>query len=272
MSGSAEGEADTVDTREPVLAERSGHALWITLHRPERLNAVSEGLYEGLQALLEEADSADDVRVVVLRGSGRAFCVGADLKAHAQGRSRSQQRRYIGLGQSVFRQIQNLSKPVIAAVHGYAIGAGAELALSADFLVIVDTAQIRFPEVSIGTYVAGGVTYRLPQLVGLVRARELIQLGRPLSGDEAAAWGLAHRAVPEGGFQDAVAELVALLAAQASVPMAFSKRHLQLAASRDAGEMMALETEATLACMATDDWAEGVAAFKERRVPLFRGH
>ena len=140
-----------------VIAERRGPVLHVTLNRPERLNAVSEELYTAALDRLAAADADPEVRCVVLAGAGRAFCVGADLKAHGEGtRSGSDRERYVDLGQRVCAQIQQMGTPVVAAVHGYALGAGAEMAVSADFLVIADDAEMGFPEVSIGTFVGGG--------------------------------------------------------------------------------------------------------------------
>src|SRR5262249_22467086 len=141
-----------------VRAERTGRVARLVLNRPERLNAVSEELYRQLLAELERADADADVRVIVIAGEGRAFCVGGDLNAHAEGRSPAQQAEYVELGWRACERIQRSRRPVIAAVHGYALGAGAEIATSADFLVVAEDAQMGFPEASIGTYVGGGVT------------------------------------------------------------------------------------------------------------------
>ncbi len=129
-----------------VLATRSGSTATLALNRPDRLNAVSEELYQTLIDELVAADSDPDVRAVVITGAGRAFCVGADLKAHKSGtRSREEQAHYLDLGQRVCEQIQTMDTPVVAAVNGYALGAGAEMAVSADFLVVAEDARWAFP-------------------------------------------------------------------------------------------------------------------------------
>jgi len=253
-----------------VLAARHGRTLTLTLNRPDRLNAVSEELYTQLAARLREGADDPEVRVVVLRGAGRAFCAGADLKAHAATERTPRQREaYARLAADVIRTIAAIGTPVVAAVHGYAIGAGAELAVAADFLVAAEDAVFSFPELHLGTYVGGGVTVRLPQLVGLARARELLFTGRRFTGAEAAAWGLAHRAVPAGELAAATVELTERLAAAAPVPTALMKAHL----NHDAALAAALEAEveALVRCMGTADWAEGVAAFAQRRPPAFGG-
>ena len=253
-----------------VLAARHRRVLTLTLHRPARLNAVSEAMYAELEVHLRRGAEDPGVRVIVLRGAGRAFCAGADLKAHAgTGRTVTQRRAYAQRAADVIRTVATIGTPVVAAAHGYAIGAGAELATSADFLVATDDAVLAFPELSLGTYVGGGVTARLPQLVGLARARDLLFTGRRFTGAEAAAWGLAHRAVPAGELDRAVCALTDRLAAAAPVPVGLMKAQLGAAQTLD-GALHA-EVTALVRCMGTADWAEGVAAFAQRRTPVFGG-
>ena len=254
---------------ECVRVERADSVVRLVLARPERLNAVSEELYRRLLEELSRADAGSDVRVIVLAGEGRAFCVGADLKAHAEGRTSAQQAEYVELGWRVCEAIQRSSKPVIAAVHGYALGAGAEMATSADFLVMAEDAQMGFPEISIGTYVGGGVTRRLPRLVGLRRATELLMLGERFTGTDAVAWGLAHLAVPADKLDAAVSDLAQRLAAKAPLSLARLKAALQSEAPFD--EVLRTEAADLLAIMRTADWAEGVRAFRDRRTPSFKG-
>ncbi|MER2518074.1 MAG: enoyl-CoA hydratase/isomerase family protein, partial [Candidatus Accumulibacter phosphatis] len=157
----------------------------IRLNRPERLNAVTQQLYDEVNAALGVAEADRDVRVVLLTGEGRAFCVGADLKAHKAGRTAFERRQYLLGEQRVCKRLLLLSKPVVAAVNGFALGAGAEMAIASDFIVMAESAQIGLPEVSIGTFLGGGVTYLLPRLVGLAKARELVFLGERIKGEEA---------------------------------------------------------------------------------------
>ena len=252
-----------------MRAERTGRVVRLVLCRPERLNAVNEELYTRLLDELGRADADPEVRVIVLAGEGRAFCVGADYKAHAEGRTDAQNAEYVELGWRVCERIQKATKPVIAAVQGYALGAGAEMATSADFLVMTEDAQMGFPEISIGTYVGGGVTRRLPRLIGLRRATELLMLGERFTGRDAVAWGLAYAAVPADDLDAAVAQLADRLAAKAPVSMARLKAALQSDAPLD--EVLRAEAADLLEIMRTADWAEGVKAFRERRAPSFTG-
>jgi enoyl-CoA hydratase len=253
-----------------VTAESRGAVLRVTLNRPERLNAVSEELYAALLEQLAAAEADPGIRCVLLTGAGRAFCVGADLKAHGERvRSQADQECYVELGQRVCARIQQMGTPVVAVVRGYALGAGAEMAVSADFLVIARDAQMGFPEVSIGTFVGGGVTHRLPRLVGLRKASELLTLGERFTGAQAAEWGLANAAVDPDRLDEAADDLAAALVAKAPISLARMKRallgadSLDVALSREAGDLLAV--------MRTEDWAEGVRAFAERRAPVFTG-
>jgi enoyl-CoA hydratase len=257
-------------TETPVLATRAGSVLTLTLNRPQRLNAVSDQLYQALDSALRRGADDPSVRVIVLRGAGRAFCSGADLKAHAGAERTVEQRQaYAELAADVVRTVTTVGTPVVAMVHGYAVGAGAELAVSADFLVAAEDAVLAFPELTLGTYVGGGVTVALPRLIGLARARELLLTGRRFTGAEAATWGLAHRAVPAGQLETAVTQLTDQLAAAAPVPVGLMKAHLRGGPELD--EALRAEVKALVHCMGTADWAEGVAAFADRRTPAFEG-
>ena len=252
-------------TPRPGLAE-------IRFNRPHRLNAVIEALFRETLDALAEAESDRDVRVVIVSGEGRAFCVGADLKEHAKGeRTDAQKREYLQLAQDVCARIHRLRKPVIAAVNGYALGAGAEMALNADFLLMAQSARIGFPETSIGTFIGGGLTRTLPQLVGLAKARELVFLGELIDGPEAKAIGLALATFPDGTFRDDVYAFAERLAAQAPVSIALAKEQLNGAAERPYDAALAAELDGVLACMTTRDWQEGIDAFAAKRKPVFRG-
>jgi len=255
---------------EPVLGERRGPVLWLTLNRPHRLNAVSPPLYEALARALAGAD--DEIRAIVLTGAGRAFCAGADLKAHADGPLTPKQRRsYVRLAQRANLLLQRGRSPVVAAVNGAAIGGGLELALSCDFIVVASDAKLRLPEVALGTFVGGGVTYTLTERVGMARARELLLLGEFFTGEQAVAMGLANRAVPADQVQSTAVELSERLSAVAPVSMAHARRLLRRARRLSRRQIMDAEARALEACMGTDDWHEGVMAFKEERAPRYTG-
>jgi enoyl-CoA hydratase/carnithine racemase len=238
----------------------------VQLDRPERLNAVSDELYADLEPALQAVADADDARVLLLSGAGRAFCAGADLKAHAtRDRTPAERRAYVWAGQRVGRLLQTMQVPVVTAVHGHAIGAGAEMALSGDVIVCAEDLRIAFPEVGLGTFVGGGLTQRLPLLVGPARARELLLLDRRLTGAEAVEWGLATEAVEAEHVLDRAWALARYLAEQPAISVRFAKQALSRAGSLSLDEALVLEAEALLACMGTDDWSSGVEAFDARR-------
>ena len=256
----------------PLLRDFEDGVSTLTLHRPDRLNAVSLPLYRALIEALREATRDPAVRALVLTGSGRAFCAGADLRAYA-GTERSDAERipYIRAAQRANLLLQRIPKPVVAAVNGAAVGAGLELALSADFLIVASDAKLRLPEVALGTFVGGGVTYTLVQRVGLARAKELIMLGDFFSGDDAAEWALANRAVPAEEVLDASLELARRLAAMAPLSLGYAKRLLGTTHRLGSRKIMRREAKALLACMRTRDWREGIDAFSEKRPPKFTG-
>ncbi|ELZ17407.1 crotonase [Natrinema limicola JCM 13563] len=256
---------------EPTRYERDEDVARVRLNRPDSLNAVTPALYEGIRDGLKRA-ADDDVRVVVLEGEGRAFCVGADMENHDEvERTQKERREYVWQAQEAAKAVQTHPQPVIAKVQGYAIGAGAELALSADFVLMGEDAEIRFPEVSIGTYIGGGVTYTLAARVGQARAKELILSVASLTGAEAADEGVVTSAHPEGELEAAVDELAEELAGNAPIPMTFAKEQFGRVGQATRDDMLTAEAEALLACMATDDWQEGIDAFAEDREPSFEG-
>jgi enoyl-CoA hydratase len=258
-------------TYETLLYKVEDGIAEIRFNRPHRLNAVVTEFYSELMDALDRADKDMDARVIVLTGEGRAFCVGADLKEHGKGeRTELEKLQYLQLGNDVCEAIYKHNKVVIAAVNGYALGAGCEMSVSADFVLMKDSAQIGLPEISIGTHVGGAVTEILPRIIGLTKTRELIFTGRRIDGKEAQAIGLATRVFSEDEFEQGVKDFAKIVASKAPVSMRFAKQHLndlhQDYQSRLTSELAALRT-----CMLTDDWQEGVDAFAEKRDPVFKG-
>ncbi|NMG72097.1 enoyl-CoA hydratase/isomerase family protein [Parazoarcus communis] len=243
----------------------------IRLNRPHRLNAVTATLYAELNDALTRAEADPDARVVLLTGEGRAFCVGADLKEHKAGRTAFDRRQYLQGEQQVCKRLLLLKKPVIAAVNGFALGAGAEMAMASDFILMAESAQIGLPEISIGNFLGGGVTWLLPRLVGLAKARELVFLGERIKGDEAVRIGLANRVLPDEGFVAAAREFAARVASKAPLSMQLAKEQLNMAAERGLDAALTAELEGMTFVATTRDWQEGVDAFAEKRTPVFKG-
>jgi enoyl-CoA hydratase len=252
----------------------------IRLNRPERMNAVIEEMYIEIQDVLDRTRAEPGIRCLVLTGSvlrregveKQAFCAGADLKKHSTGeRSSAERRRYIQLAHETIRKIYELPKPIIAAVNGPARGAGTEMALSCDLLLMAEEATLALPETGLGTFVGGGVTHILPRLVGLARAKELVYTGRIIDGRTAVDLGVALDCFPLPQLLDKARELALRVADKAPMSIAFAKEYLQRSPGLDIASVLELETKAVLACMASEDWQEGLAAFNEKRKPRFVG-
>ncbi|APR04302.1 enoyl-CoA hydratase/isomerase family protein [Thauera chlorobenzoica] len=258
-------------TYETLLYELRDGVAEIRFNRPQRLNAVTRQLYDELDAALSRAEAERDARVVLLSGEGRAFCVGADLKEHKVGRTAFDRRQYLKGEQDVCKRLLELQKPVIAAVNGYALGAGAEMAIAADFVLMAESAQIGLPEISIGNFLGGGVTWLLPRLVGLAKARELVFLGERIKGEEAVRIGLASRVFADEGFLDAARGFARKVAGKAPFSMQLAKAQLNRSAERTLDACLTAELEGMMFVGTTRDWQEGVDAFAEKRAPVFRG-
>jgi 2-(1,2-epoxy-1,2-dihydrophenyl)acetyl-CoA isomerase len=214
----------------------------IYLNRPHRLNAVVPGLTDGLVTALRQAGQ-DGARVIVLAGRGRAFCSGHDLKEPVPSETVLATRLRVEQIQDVTRAIRRFPGPVIAAVHGYALGAGCEFALGCDLVVAAQDAQFGFPEVSVGLSVTGGISRLLPLLVGPVRAKELLLLGERFGAARALEFGLVNRVAPAGQHEQVAAELAARLRDQPEFALAVAKQALDRGADSALEEAMAAEVD-----------------------------
>jgi 2-(1,2-epoxy-1,2-dihydrophenyl)acetyl-CoA isomerase len=214
----------------------------IYLNRPHRLNAVVPELTAALTAALLRA-AEDSARVVVLAGRGRAFCSGHDLKEPLEDETVLVTRRRVDAIQDVTRAIRSFPGPVIAAVHGYALGAGCEFALGCDLVVAGEDAWFGFPEVSVGLSVTGGISRLLPLLVGPVRAKELVLLGERFDAAAARDLGLVNRVVPAGEHEQVAGELAERLRELPALALTLAKQALDRGADSALEEAMATETD-----------------------------
>lgn len=242
-----------------LLCKRDGDLTVVTLNRPDSLNALNVALLEQLAAALRDCRSA---RCVVLEGAGRAFCVGEDLKETLAPRSGGpdELRASFELLQEITRTITGMAAPVVAAVHGYAIGGGAELALAADLVVGGPQARFRFPEVSLGHAVTGGISVRLPAVVGLLRAKEYLLTSRWIEADEAARVGLLNELADDPKQRARV--LARQLASHSPRSVASTKRGLELAAVPHQEAVLTREVDAASFCFAADEAAGSIDAFR----------
>lgn len=232
----------------------------IHLNRPERLNAVTTGLTEALAAALDRA-TAEDARAVVLAGRGRAFCAGHDLKEPEPVETPVQTRVRLEGIQEVTRLIRRFPGPVVAAVHGYALGAGCEFALACDVVVAAEDAQFGFPEVSVGLSVTGGVSRLLPVLVGWARAKELLLLGERVDGAEAARIGLVARAVPSGEHEQVALDLARRMAARPALSLSLAKQVLDHGLDSTLDEAMTREVDHAILTSLSGEGAAPKQAF-----------
>ncbi|MEI5675170.1 MULTISPECIES: enoyl-CoA hydratase/isomerase family protein [unclassified Nocardioides] len=204
---------------------RDGEVALIHLDRPERLNAVVPALTDGLAAGLRRA-AAEGARAVVLAGRGRSFCAGHDLKEPEPVESPLETRARLEAIQDVTRLVRSFPGPVVAAVHGHALGAGCEFALACDVVVATADAQFGFPEVEVGLSVTGGISRLLPALVGWARAKELILLGERITGARAGEIGMVARVVPPGEHETVALEVAHRVAARPALSVSLAKRVL----------------------------------------------
>jgi 2-(1,2-epoxy-1,2-dihydrophenyl)acetyl-CoA isomerase len=264
---------------EHLLVETtSGGVRTITLNRPEKLNAVNLKLADELPLAVEEASKDDAVRVIVITGAGRGFCAGLELSLENIQASREKKKasRHAALddlewvGRWVMA-ITRCDKPVIAAINGPAIGAGCGLALATDIRLMSDAAVVSTGYMRIGLCPDAGVSYFLPRLVGLSRATELIMTARDVKADEAERIGLASRVLPTENFAAAIAEYAEQLAAGPPIGLTMAKRLLVNSLDTDLMTQLRREVSSIYQCLATEDAAEAMRAFAEKRGPVFKG-
>lgn len=254
-----------------VLLERQGHLAVITLNRPAALNAISTELAEDLLAACHAVQRDDELWLALLRsGSERAFCVGADLKER-RAMDLPTWRRQRELFGRAFGALAALEKPIIAVVDGPAVGGGCELALLCDFILAGERAEFGLPEVRLGLIPGGGGTQSLPRRVGRAMAKELIFTGRRIGAQEALRIGLVNRVLPSAQLWEAALGVAAEILANGPLAVRQAKKAIQHGADLAFAAGWALETEAYNVCLLSEDRAEGIAAFNEKRAPRFTG-
>lgn len=254
-----------------LLLERDAAVATITINRPRVLNALNEHTLDELLRLMLELRDDASVRVVVITGAGdRAFAAGADINELAQQTPVAGRARALA-GQRVFDTIENLGKPVIAAINGFALGGGCELAMACTLRVASDTAKLGQPEINLGLLPGYAATQRLPRLVGKGRALELMLTGAPVDATEAFRIGLVNTVVPAADLLSTVHSLASALATKAPIATAFILDAVNQGLEMPFGE--ACRHEATLFGLvaSTDDMREGTRAFLEKRAPVFKG-
>ncbi len=243
----------------------------LTIARPDRLNALDRAALEQLHAVLDDLAGDASLRVLIVTGAGqKAFVAGADI-GEFEHFTPDQATQYARLGQSVFDALEGLPVPSIAAINGYALGGGCELALACTFRLVADTARMGLPETSLGLIPGFGGTQRLARAVGRQRALELILTGRQLTADEAVAAGLALRVVPPASLLDEARDLAGQLATRAPLALRYARAAVAGGLDRPLADGLTVEAQLFGLAFSTADSREGIRAFLEKRQPSFTG-
>jgi enoyl-CoA hydratase len=254
-----------------VLYEKKDAIAYVTVNRPKVLNALNTPTWKDLQTAFEDARDDATVRGVILTGAGdKAFIAGADIGelAHVAAFEAERSSRF---GQGVLDLIENLGKPVVAAVNGFALGGGCETAMACSIRIAVDTAKFGQPEVALGLLPGGGGTQRLPRLVGKGRALQLILSGEMISAQEAHRIGLVNEIVPATELIARAEAVLRKIAANAPIAVKLSLEAVNKGLQTSQDEGLALEASYFGLCAATEDKKEGTTAFLEKRAPQFHG-
>lgn len=258
-----------------MIQSETRHSItWITLSRPDKLNAFAGTMREDLLAALQNADRDDACRVVVLTGAGRAFSAGGDVDFMAGLQKESDTDAFRGLldrGREIVMTIRSMTRPVIASINGVAAGAGCNLALACDYRIASDRAKLGQTFVRIGLHPDWGGTWLLPRLVGPSRALEILMTGRMVESDEALAIGMVDRVVPHEELAAETELLAKAFAAGPPIAIRGIKRALEASRGNDLDEQLELEAEHQLASFRSDDAREGMSAFFEKRPARFEG-
>ncbi len=255
---------------ETILVEKRGKVAVITINRPDKLNALSSKVHaEGVSAL-DELRKDDEIRVVVITGSGeKSFVAGADISEFA-GKSAAGQRNVMN-ARSLFNSIDAFPKPVIAMINGFCLGGGCELALACDIRVASEKARFSQPEINLGIMPGGGGTQRLTRLIGEGRAMEMILTGDMIDANTALNFGLVNHVHSPEELEEKTIELANKIAEKAPIALQMSKEAVKFASRSNLDEGLRREVDLFAICFSTEDKEEGVSAFLEKRKPQFKG-
>jgi len=256
---------------ETIKIEREGSIVWIILNRPHRLNAFNDTLLKELSEALDTVENDPSIRCVIITGEGdRAFSAGADVTAFPKITPVKAEEFSRG-GQKVFSKIEEMSKPVIAAINGYALGGGLELALACDFRIASENAELGNPEIILGIIPGWGGTQRLARIVGLRNAKRLVMLGERLKADEALKIGLVDKVVPLEKLREEAKALAQRLAEGPPIAMKYAKHALNFGSQVPLNIGLRLEATLMALLFSTHDAKMGVEAFMSKRKPEFKG-
>lgn len=247
------------------------HVAWVTIQRPKALNALNRKVLEELSDVLDVFENSTDLSVCVLTGAGdKAFVAGADISEMA-GLNPLEAQAFCRLGQDVFLKIESIDKPVLAAVNGFALGGGCELALACDLIFASEKARFGQPEINIGVIPGFGGTQRLPKAIGMWRAKEWIYLGEMVDAKKAYEIGLVNAIFPADSLLEEVESIAGKLAAKPLFAIGQAKKAIQKGLVLDLHTGSTLERDAFSLTFSSEDRTEGMQAFLEKRKPSFKG-
>lgn len=256
---------------EYLLLDKDDGIATITINRPELLNAINPAVYHELKESLTILSSDSEVKAVIITGAGKkAFIAGADIAAMSV-MSSIEAMRFAAAGKEAVSRIESMSKPVIAAVNGLALGGGCELALACDFRVASSNAKFGQPEINLGIIPGNGGTQRLTRLVGISKAKEIIMLGDIISAEQALQIGLVHQVVEPEQLMPETVKLAKKLSKKAPVALSMVKRCIHRAIGSDTDDGLESEIDCFAHCFSTLDQKEGMKAFLEKRAPIYKG-
>ena len=256
-----------------ILYTRKNRTAVITLNRPDCMNAMNRTMFMEIGKALDEADQDNGISVIILKGSGKCFSTGVDLKfATEELKTLQDQQDFFRVGnQNVLEKIEKLGKPVIAAVHGYCLAGGFEVMMAADIVIAAEDAKIGDQHINVGVLGGGGCAYRLSLLVGLRKAKEIILTGKMLSGKEAERVGVINMAVPAAELEGTAEKMAEEMALKSPVALKLSKWYLNKVCMMDADSRLELAIMYSLIDATSEDKEEGMRAFLEKRKPNFKG-
>ncbi|MCR4400583.1 MAG: enoyl-CoA hydratase-related protein [Syntrophomonadaceae bacterium] len=253
-----------------LLYEKADGVATITLNRPKAFNALNDELMGELDRLMDEVAADDEVKAVIITGNAKAFAAGGDI-AYMASADPLKAEAFIALCHRAIDKIENLDKPVIAAIAGMALGGGCELAMGCDIRIAAEGAIIGQPEINLGIMPGAGGTQRLARLVGMGWAKQLIFSGENIDAETALRIGLVNKVVPAESLLEEATKLAKKLAAKAPVAMRMAKKCINLGANVDLASGLVFEQKVWSFLFATADQKEGMAAFLEKRKPVFQG-
>ena len=254
-----------------LLVEEEAGVVILTLNRPDVMNSLNFPLLHAVREQIESLRFRPDVRVVIITGSGgKAFCAGADLKERAT-LPHAKVKEYIFTIRNLFTTVEQLNKPVIAAVNGIALGGGTELALASDIRIASSNATMGLTETRLAIIPGAGGTQRLPRLVGKGKAKELIFTGRRVNADEALDIGMVNKICDPESLMDECRKMAAMICETGPIAIEQAKYAINHGFETDINTGLAIESNAYWVCIPTEDRLEGLAAFKEKRKPVYKG-